>query len=119
MKKAEFRQLVRNCIALAESLYDIDLGRVRIDIEDIGKTAGKACSTHYRDRTVHRLIFNKKAIDLYPDVMVNSTIAHEVAHLVQSARPDFKSEGHDYKWRSFAIALGDDSRGEVYHNMEL
>jgi predicted SprT family Zn-dependent metalloprotease len=115
--QAEFRNRVRECLHLAESLYGVDFGRVRIDFDLTGTVAGMARTIHYRDRSVYSLRFNRQYIEHDYDFMVSSTIPHEVAHLIQGARPDFGSEGHDYKWRSFAQALGDSERGSRYHSM--
>ena len=118
--QAEFRKLVRECIHLAEEKYEVDFGRVGIFFDIRTETAGEArTTTHETKGRVYSLRFNKNAIHKEWDNMVKSTIPHEVAHLVQWARPDFKSDGHDYKWRAIAISLGDIERGKKYHNMEL
>jgi predicted SprT family Zn-dependent metalloprotease len=118
MTQAEFRELVRDCIRKAEELYEVDLGRVRIDFDLKGTNAGMAyCKSSPTVGMTYALRFNKKAIDQHPEDMVESTIPHEVAHLIQGARPDLNSQDHDYKWRSIAISLGDTERGSRYHNM--
>ncbi len=119
-KQAEFRRHVKACLVKAEVKYGVYFGRVTITFDLKGYSAGEArICPHPTLGKVFKLRFNKEALEKNWDGMVNSTIPHEVAHLVVFARPDLKSENHDYKWRAIAISLGDVERGAVYHTMVL
>ncbi len=119
-KQAEFRKHVRSCLVNAEVKYGVYFGRVTITFDLRGYSAGEArLVPHPTLGKVYKLRFNKEALEQNWEGMVNSTIPHEVAHLVVFARPDFKSENHDHKWRAIAISLGDTERGATCHTMLL
>jgi predicted SprT family Zn-dependent metalloprotease len=118
--QAEFRRLVHECIERAESIYDIDLGRVTVTFDLRGENAAMAMQVpHPNVQYVYKLRFNKEAIALDWNQMVNSTIPHEVAHLVAFADPKLMAENHNSRWRRIAITLGDTLRGETFHRMAL
>jgi predicted SprT family Zn-dependent metalloprotease len=74
---------------------------------------------HPNVQYVYKLRFNKEAIKLDWTGMVESTIPHEVAHLVAFADPKLRAENHNSRWRRIAITLGDSKRGETFHQMAL
>lgn len=89
---------------------------VRLDIR--GKCAGQAIRRRRFGETEYTLRFNMEAITKYWDEQVNSTIPHEVAHLVCMIRPEL-GKNHDAGWRRVAIALGDVNAAERTHSMLL
>ena len=118
--QARFRREVHTCLKTAEQIYSVDFGRVTVGFDIRSSDAGQAyCSPHPRLGRIYGLRFNKRALVCDWEDMVHSTIPHEVAHLVAFARPDLKIVGHDYKWRSIAINLGDTSRGARYHELDV
>ena len=120
ISQTQFRKHVLECIDDAETIYNIDFGRVTITFDLKGYTAADArFSPHPTMGQVFKLRFNKEAIKQDWDMMVESTIPHEVAHLVCFAKPEFKSENHDRIWRAIAIRLGDRDRGMVGHTLTL
>jgi len=118
--RSEFRQLVLQCIVRAQSLYGVSLGRVTITFDLRGTAAAKAyCRPHPELGATYAIRFNREAISKDWEGMSNSTIPHEVAHLVAFAKPTLGAEGHNAKWVSIAVALGDTSHGERCHTLEL
>lgn len=118
--QSEFRRLVHACIDKAEKLYDLDFGRVTITFDLKGEKA--AWALQYPHPTMgyfYKLRFNRDAIRIDWDQMVNGTIPHEVAHLVAFAKPSLRAENHDFRWRKIAIALGDKTLGKAQHTMDL
>lgn len=96
-----------------------------IDVEDVivhcdvkGKCAGKAGYKTIRGQREYFLKFNEQAIHEYYQEQVESTLPHEVAHLICYLRPEL-GKNHDAGWRSVAKALGDVSLGARTHNMNL
>ncbi len=118
--QAEFRRLVHQNIELAEKLYGIDFGRVTVTFDLKGEDAAHAYQVpHPNLGFIYKLRFNREAIRLDWIHMVESTIPHEVAHLVAFARDDLGADGHNWKWRAIAIALGDTERGKNHHTLPL
>lgn len=85
---------------------------VRCDIR--GKVAGQC----RRRGSEYTLRFNMEALTKYYDEQVNSTLPHEVAHLVCMIRPEL-GKNHDAGWQRVAIALGDVNAAERTHSMDL
>jgi predicted SprT family Zn-dependent metalloprotease len=84
-----------------------------------GGCAGKAGWKRGHDGREYYLKFNEEAIHKYYDEQVNSTIPHEIAHLIAYMRPDLGAKGHNNNWRRIAISLGDVNAAERTHSMQL
>lgn len=118
---SQFEQKVRDCLARAETLFGVDLSAVEISFNLKGLTAGYA--HNYNDKLIVR--FNADAVSTHWDHMTESTIPHEVAHLVgfvakNSSHPWAKYiSGHNDYWRRAACLLGDVEFGARTHNLPL
>ena len=118
--RAVFRQHVTECLSLAESIYGINFGRVRVTFDLKGLCCGKAeVRSHPERGKTYMLSFNDEALKKDWEGMVTSTIPHEVAHLVAFADPSLKADGHNRAWKRIAISLGDSERGKTCHNIDL
>lgn len=118
--QAEFRLLVLKCIERAEQLYDVNFGRVTITFDLKGETAAKAYQVPNRSvGYVYKLRFNREAIRIDGQHMVERVIPHEVAHLVAFAVPKLRAEGHNRQWKFISTSLGDITKGETYHTLPL
>jgi len=106
-RKAEFVQRVRDCLALARQKYptftleDKDLPIV---FYKKGHAAGKAVWTTGAE-TVYNIEFSVEAIGLEWDDMVNETIPHEVAHIVDRFIHG-RSNNHNKVWKVIFRSLG-------------
>jgi SprT protein len=116
-----FRRLVHECIERAEHIYNVDFGRVTITFDLRGENAAWSIQKpHPTLGVVYKLRFNREALRMDWDFMVNSAIPHEVAHLVAFADPSLGVEAnHDAQWREIAIALGDSQMGRTTHTLPL
>ena len=117
----EFIEKVRECVRRAEALFDVDLGTVNVSFKLKGRVAGEA----QRLGSVSYLRFNHDAVEDYWDHMVESTILHEVAHLVGDAAQSATTHpwarrisGHNVYWMRAAIALGDNDCSRT-HDLPL
>lgn len=114
-----FRKACYDKIVEAFKLYDIDYdpSQIAIRVTLTGESvAGKA---GYKERNGVRryyVDFNTRAIERYPDLLVNNTIPHEIAHLVCYIKPELGS-GHNWGWKTVCRALGGD--GKKHHQMNL
>lgn len=116
---ANFIQLVKLCIDAAEAKYG-KMGHIDIRCDIRGKTAGYAgwkVNRRTGEKTGFYLRFNREAISKHWEEMVQSTIPHEVAHIVCAAFPELGGENHNWKWAQVDRALG--GTGERCHTMEL
>lgn len=114
-KLKDFNAAVLACLKLASDKYNVDLSAANVIIttDVTGRAAGWARGL--KDGK-YKLRFNREAIDLYHEDMVENTIPHEVAHLVCYARPEL-GKRHDFGWKAVCRGLGgDDSRT---HDMSL
>lgn len=114
-KLKDFNAAVLACLKLASDKYGVNLNAntVIVTTDVTGRIAGWARGL--RDGK-YKLRFNREAIDLYYNDMVENTIPHEVAHLVCYARPEIGRK-HDFGWKAVCRGLGgDDSRT---HDMTL
>ncbi len=119
-RQKEYRALVHECLARAESLYGVDFGRVTILFDIRGSKAAEAgYRPHPELGRTYFMRFNRAALDADWESMTESTIPHEVAHLVAYADPTLRAHDHNWKWRNIAITLGDAERGKVYHTIDL
>lgn len=115
-KLKDFNAAVLACLKLASEKYNVNLNAntVIITTDVTGRAGGWAHPM--RSDGKYKLRFNREAIDLYHEDMVENTIPHEVAHLVCYARPELGRK-HDFGWKAVCRGLGgDDSRT---HNMSL
>lgn len=114
----EFEQKVVDCFDLAQRVFSEhrdrlrNLDRVPIVFYSSGTTAGWAKYHPY-----YNIEFNAYLIQNNWDTMVNSTIPHEVAHLVDHMIYG-RSSGHGIRWQKIATALGDTNTGERLHTMK-
>jgi predicted SprT family Zn-dependent metalloprotease len=120
MSVSQFEQKVRECLAKAEELFGVDLSGVEISFKLKGLTAGNA--SNFRGKLLVR--FNHDAVFSHWDHMVNSTIPHEVAHLVgmveSRSHPWARHiAGHNSYWERAACLLGDTDYGATTHNLPL
>lgn len=115
-KLKDFNAAVLACLKLASEKYNVNLNAntVVITTDVTGRAGGWAHPM--RSDGKYKLRFNREAIDLYHEDMVENIIPHEVAHLVCYARPELGRK-HDFGWKAICRGLGgDDSRT---HNMSL
>lgn len=121
-RKAEFVAKVRECLERGFRKFDSELRfSLTCAVEDIpivfvekGSNAGRACWQRFGDRVVVNLEFNIFHIENYWDDMVEDTIPHEVAHVI-----DYMIRGrsnHDRKWQYIAYTLG--CTGKPTHNYD-
>lgn len=108
----QFKMLVKLCIEAAEAKYgalpELD---IRFDLK--GRAAGMA---GYRGGRFY-VRFNREAMELNWEHMVQETIPHEIAHIVAFAKPSLGAKGHNPAWRAIAQSLG--CKGERCHTMNL
>ena len=91
------------CLDKAEKLYKIDLFDVELDLTLKGKSClGQAIK--HGDTLIVKL--NEQAVEHYTDHLINDTIPHEVAHIVQFALG--RKGGHGTDWKLFCGDLGGD-----------
>jgi len=83
-----------------------------------GKCAGRCGWKRRNGEVTYHLKFNKQAIEEHWDEQINSTIPHEIAHLICYLRPEL-GEKHNEGWRRVAVALGDVNAGDRTHTMQL
>lgn len=116
-----FQVEVFKCITKAFEMYNItsiDPEDVAVRIDIRGRCAGQAgYRTVYGERR-YFLRFNIEAVEKHWDEQVNSTIPHEVAHLICYLRPEL-GKNHNSGWRRVAVSLGDKKAGARTHSMEL
>lgn len=118
--QSSFRLSVNECLEKAQSLYGVDFGRVTVTFDLKGSSCGEAVMRpHPRLGRTFALRFNKEALEKDWDMMVESTIPHEVAHLVAYADPKLGASKHNRAWKMIAIKLGDRDKGNVYHKLKL
>lgn len=121
---AEFTAAVKACIKLASEKYG-QMPNIDIKYDLKGRAAGYAgCQGNY-----FFMRFNKEAMQVDWDHMVNDTIPHEVAHIVQFWHkhlrdPDiwkgsrgYVRQSHGPKFKEICRLLG--GSGDRCHTMEL
>lgn len=113
-RKAEFIQHVQDCLAKARSLFTgFDLENYEIPI--VFKRNGCAAGTARCRGGVYNLEFSIEAIGLDWDQMVNETIPHEVAHIVDHVLN--RRFDHGIIWAMYCRKLG--GNPSRTHNMAV
>lgn len=122
-RKQEFIEKVRECQALARKLYEghgfyLDNFQLPIVFVAKGNNAGMARfrRNSQNGSVIYNLEFNIDAIMKNWDDMVNDTIPHEIAHIVDFAIHG-RSDGHGKKWKRIAHSLG--CTGKRTHDYSL
>ena len=122
-RKEEFIENVKECIFRAIDLFpEFNLGPSQIPIVFVarGGNAGmaryKRIVSHRTNGHIYNLEFNVDAISKDWDDMVNDTIPHEVAHIVDHVINGSMS-GHGPRWKAIAQKLG--CTGKRTHNVPV
>lgn len=119
-KVTDFKDLVVQMLVKADDIFDLngfDVSTIEIDCTLKGKCAGKAMYETVDGVRKYKLRFNREAIELHWDEMVNKTISHEVAHLVAWIQPAYRAKNHNKWWQAIDRKLGGD--GSRTHTMGL
>lgn len=111
-------ETVRNAtvkaLEAAGKLYGVDLSKTHITFDLKGRAAGQAIK---HANGLLQIRFNAPMINSNGyDHVLNDTVPHEVAHLVNFANPR-TGHNHDAGWVSVCRALG--GTGERYHSQEV
>jgi predicted SprT family Zn-dependent metalloprotease len=109
---ADFTKLVKLCIEAAEAKFG-KLPNIEIRYDLKGRAAGQAG----RRAGVYFVRFNKEAMQVNWEHMVQETIPHEIAHIVAFAMPQLGATGHNSQWRAISQTLG--CKGARCHTMKL
>lgn len=108
---------VHEVFGVAEKLYGVDLGDVRIRFDLFGSLAGQAgAQRNEAGGKFHSFYvrFNKDMLHREAfDHVHSEAVPHEVAHIVCLKRPELGS-GHNRGWADVCKALG--GKGSVAHN---
>lgn len=130
----EFENRVRECLKRAEVLFGVRMHFVEVHLTLKGTTAGQAL---YRTMKAtgsvmrYQLYFNAEGIKIDWNQMVNSTIPHEVAHMVgyivrrfgyQNPQVPWKPsliKNHNEYFQKAASLLGDCEAGARCHSLSL
>lgn len=116
-----FQIEVFKCLDKAFKMYNItsiDYSDVIVHTNVKGRSAGNAGWKRRHGETTYFVKFNMEAVQLDWDESVNSTIPHEVAHIICYLRPEL-GKNHDAGFRRVATALGDIHKGATTHSMSL
>ena len=106
-RKAEFIQHVKACFAKARTSFSgftIPDSEIPILFVANGRAAGRVRWKTQLGRTTYNIEFNIDAINKDWDEMVNETIPHEVAHIVDHVYRG--KTNHDRFWAMFCHTLG-------------
>jgi predicted SprT family Zn-dependent metalloprotease len=119
--QAQALQIRARCaevIEKAKALYGMDLSKVRISFDLVGKSAGRAGGTMFRGTgDKYWVKFNRDMLGREAfDHVLNNTVPHEFAHVVCFMNPDL-GKGHDYGWEKVCRALG--GTGAQFHKEEV
>ena len=96
---------VREVVELASELYDFPIKFEDINIKWKNKGRAAAQASYDRRRLQYGLAFQLESAHVDIDEMLNDTIPHEVAHLVNFWNPS-TGTNHDYGWKRVCIRLG-------------
>ena len=96
---------IKEVIAKAAELYNLDLSKVAVQWNLKGRAAGMASWRGYPVNRTYKVRFNSDMARQNPDDMVEDTIPHEYAHIVCFMNPSLGSN-HDYGWARVCRALG-------------
>lgn len=101
-------------LAKASEIYGYDFSDVihNISFDLRGKTAGQAI----KKGNVLSIRFNSEAVEKHLDHILNDTIPHEIAHIVNFARCE-TGKNHNAGWKAVCKRLGGSSA--LYHSMKL
>jgi predicted SprT family Zn-dependent metalloprotease len=112
----QIRAKVREVVAIAAEKYgfNIQYHELTIDFKNKGQAAAQAW--RQRRSNTYGLTFSLESARLDMDEMLNDTIPHEVAHLVNFFDPSTGSN-HDHGWRRVCIGLG--GTGKRTHSQVL
>jgi len=113
---AAVRAKTEEVLAKAKQLYGVDV-KPTISFNLRGRVAGWATCKFCAGQRVYGLKFNRDLIagKHYQDIL-DETISHEVAHIVNYVRPD-TGRKHDAGWRRVCIALG--GNGNTRHDYDV
>lgn len=105
--KNQIETKIKEVIALAERLYgfDITFEELNITYHAKGKAAGYAWYKGFQGARQYGLKFSSEAASINMADMLEDTIPHEVAHLVNFALPH-TGKDHNQGWKRVCIALG-------------
>ena len=95
---------VKECIALAEKKFCVEMPNVAVRFDLTGKAAGVAM----RRWNTYTLRFNPRHMALGGktwDHILNDVVPHEVAHTVCQSNPRV-GHGHNRGWKNVCLALG-------------
>jgi SprT protein len=113
-KNLMIEQRVKEVVAIAEKLYNVDiLPNLTITVRNMGLAAGSAELTVEGSLIIE---INTEAVEKHLDYVLNDTIPHEVAHLVTYLRPELGS-AHNKGWKQVCEALGGSSKR--CHSLQL
>lgn len=102
--KKEFIDLVRQCQAEARRIYpDFKLKDDELPIVFV--KSGRAAGMAKRQKNIYNLEFSVEAILKDRDEMINNTIPHEMAHIVDMCLHGGKSS-HGPLWQAITQSLG-------------
>ncbi len=99
---------VQECIALAEKKFCIKMPEVAVRFDLTGKAAGVAgwrWGNFYLRFNIKHMALGGKTFDH----ILNDVVAHEVAHTVCQAHPQF-GRNHDRGWKTVCLSLGGNGR---------
>jgi predicted SprT family Zn-dependent metalloprotease len=115
-KMNAIRKRAQAVMAIATSMYQVDLSGTQISFNLKGRVAGYAYGKSVKC-SCYRLKFNQfhSTGDHFQDI-IDDTIPHEVAHLVTFANRSL-GHGHDSGWQRICIALG--GNGKRCHDYEI
>jgi len=110
---------VNEVLALARDKYpnfELEQGDIKYRFVKAGQSAGKASWRRRMGVVSYGLQFSLESAHVNIDEMINDTIPHEIAHIVNYVDKD-TGNNHDYGWRNVCINLG--GTGERTHNQTL
>lgn len=105
--ETQIRAKAETVFALAHKLYGcpLNLDNVRLVFKQKGKAAGQAAWKRQFGETQYELRFSMEAATIDLNDMLNDTVPHEIAHLVNFWNPT-TGRNHDRLWKQTCIALG-------------
>lgn len=103
---------IKQVVALAETLFNVDLSNLQLRTDLRGTSMGTASMTN-DGKLLLRL--SKQGCAELPEAIMSDTIPHEIAHLVCFIKGI--DNGHGENWKAVARALG--SLGDRLHEQKL
>ena len=88
----------------ANEHYGFDMPMPQVEFKLTGTTAGMACYIGHRGRPYQRVRYNIDMAAIQPELFIEETVAHEVAHLVINILERAKmiqrgSRSHGSEWK--------------------